>query len=74
MVRVLFLFIDKTGQYNENATFKLEDWDTFLELMKSELIDKEIEEEARPKLNSAYQLLSKIVKQIKEKNQEHMLK
>ena len=54
--------------------FELSDWDTFLQLMKSELIDKEIEEEPRPKLNSAYQLLSKMVKQIKDKNHAHVVK
>ena len=46
MVKLLFLFIIKTGKYNENAKFELEDWDKFLELMNKELINKELGDEA----------------------------
>ena len=61
MVRLLLLFIWTTKKYNENAVFELKDWETFLELMKNELIEKEIEEEPRSKLKLTHQLLSDMV-------------
>ena len=54
MVKLLFLFISESEKYNENAVFELKDWDTFLRLMKIELIDKELGDEAQSKLNFTY--------------------
>ena len=45
------------------------DWDTFLELMKKELMKKEIQEEAQSKLKSVYELLSKMVNGVTYKNE-----
>ena len=68
MVRLLLLFTHSTQKYNENGKFELSDWDTFLKLMKNELIDKEIEEEPRAKCIFAHKLLSDMLKGINHHN------
>jgi len=45
------------------------DWDMFLSLMKDEVIDKGIQEEAQSKLKSVYELLSKMVNGVTYKNE-----